>query len=146
MSKKYIRVDGTLVEVTLLNKGLVMLGRYTQETGAGILNVEVKEDTAIFMSQSSPKFCEIVDANEIADSLNTSVNNIRTDMPVQIVTTGLRDIMFPIKSIDVLDSLYHSNAYCRNFAPLYGIPEESATGTSNGALACYLLKQGIVKI
>ncbi len=24
--------------------------------------------------------------------------------------------------------------------PLYGIPEESATGTSNGALACYLFK------
>lgn len=27
---------------------------------------------------------------------------------------------------------------CRNFAPLYGIPEEAATGTSNGALAAYL--------
>lgn len=29
-------------------------------------------------------------------------------------------------------------ASCRNFAPLYGISEESATGSSNGALACYL--------
>jgi PhzF family phenazine biosynthesis protein len=29
-------------------------------------------------------------------------------------------------------------AYCRNFAPLYGIPEEAATGTSNGALSYYL--------
>jgi PhzF family phenazine biosynthesis protein len=34
----------------------------------------------------------------------------------------------------------HKNiiASCRNFAPLFGIPEESATGSSNGALACYL--------
>jgi predicted PhzF superfamily epimerase YddE/YHI9 len=28
----------------------------------------------------------------------------------------------------------------RNFAPLYGIDEEAATGTSNGALACFLMK------
>ena len=31
-------------------------------------------------------------------------------------------------------------ASCRNFAPLLGIPEESATGSSSGALACYLAK------
>jgi PhzF family phenazine biosynthesis protein len=35
-------------------------------------------------------------------------------------------------------------AHCRNLAPLYGIPEESATGTSNGALASYLFQQGLV--
>jgi PhzF family phenazine biosynthesis protein len=29
-------------------------------------------------------------------------------------------------------------ASCRNFAPLFGISEESATGSSSGALACYL--------
>ncbi|KAA2294575.1 PhzF family phenazine biosynthesis protein, partial [Clostridioides difficile] len=29
-------------------------------------------------------------------------------------------------------------AECRNLAPLYDIPEESATGTSNGAMLCYL--------
>ena len=34
-------------------------------------------------------------------------------------------------------------AICRNFAPLYGIDEESATGTSNCALACYLFHYGI---
>jgi PhzF family phenazine biosynthesis protein len=35
-------------------------------------------------------------------------------------------------------------AYCRNFAPLYGIPEEAATGTSNGALAYYLYLNGLM--
>ena len=34
-------------------------------------------------------------------------------------------------------------AICRNFAPLYGIDEESATGTSNCALACYLYQYGL---
>ncbi|MFA9376008.1 MAG: PhzF family phenazine biosynthesis isomerase [Lachnotalea sp.] len=155
----------------LLSKGLIRPGKYTQETKAGILSVEVKKDTTIIMNQTLPIFCEVLDVEEIADSLNTSVDNINTDIPIQIVTTGLRDIMVPIKTIDILnkikpdfdkvaeiskkykvvgyhmftlDSLYRSNAYCRNLAPLYGIPEESATGTSNGALACYLFKQGVL--
>jgi len=41
-----------------------------------------------------------------------------------------------------LETKYGSTAHCRNFAPLYGIPEEAATGTSSGALACYLFKHG----
>ena len=32
------------------------------------------------------------------------------------------------------------DAYGRNFAPIVGIKEESATGTSSGALSCYLFK------
>ena len=34
---------------------------------------------------------------------------------------------------------------CRNFAPLYDVPEESATGTANGALACYLYQNNVMK-
>ncbi|EGO64899.1 PhzF family phenazine biosynthesis protein [Acetonema longum] len=36
-------------------------------------------------------------------------------------------------------------AHCRNFAPLYAIGEEAATGTSNGALTFYLYKHGFVQ-
>jgi len=36
-------------------------------------------------------------------------------------------------------------AYVRNFAPLYGIDEEAATGTANGALTYYLYRRGLVK-
>ncbi|HAE86840.1 TPA: phenazine biosynthesis protein PhzF, partial [Candidatus Marinimicrobia bacterium] len=35
-------------------------------------------------------------------------------------------------------------AYCRNFAPAAGIPEESATGTASGALGAYLIKYGSI--
>ena len=38
-----------------------------------------------------------------------------------------------------------TTAYCRNFAPLFGIDEESATGTSNASLTHFLLQQGFVK-
>jgi len=35
-------------------------------------------------------------------------------------------------------------AHCRNFAPLYDIDEEAATGTSNGALTYYFYLNGII--
>lgn len=156
----------------LLSEGHIKPGNYTQETKAGILNVEVNQDLTIMMNQTTPNFYEILDKEEIADSLNITVKEMNEELPIQIVSTGLRDIIVPIRNINVmnainpdfskvasiskkynaigyhmftLDSLYHSNAYCRNLAPLYGIREESATGTSNGALACYLFKNSKIK-
>lgn len=154
---------------TISAQGHIKPGRYSQETKAGILNVQVMEDLSIMMNQNIPSYHEIIEKQEIADSLNITVDEMLENLPVQIVSTALRDILVPIKSLDILNSInpdfkkvanisskynavgYHiftleslneSNAHCRNFAPLYGIPEESATGTSNGALACYLYKYG----
>lgn len=151
----------------LLSLGKIKPGVYMQETRAGILKVEADKDMSITMNQTIPSFYDIISKSEIADSLNITTAGIQEDLPVQVVSTGLRDIIVPIKNIEILKSLrpnfdkvsavskkynstgYHlftfetvnsSNAHCRNFAPLYGISEESATGTSSGALACYLFK------
>jgi PhzF family phenazine biosynthesis protein len=131
--------------------------------------VEVKKDHAIMMSQNPPQFFEIVNKEEIADSLNITLNEMVEGLPTQVVSTGLRDIMVPIKDLETLNAVkpdfdkvaavsskyntigYHlftietlgeAHAHTRNLAPLYGIPEESATGTSNGALASYLFEYG----
>lgn len=153
----------------LLSLGIIKPGKYTQETKAGSLSVDIKKDKSIIMNQSLPIFYETVSKEEIAGSLNITTAEIKEDLPVQIVSTGVKDILVPIKNIEVLraikpdfkkiaeiskkynavgyhiftlESLNGSNAHCRNFAPLYGIPEESATGTSSGALGCYLFKYG----
>lgn len=147
-------------------------GRYSQETKAGILGVEVRTDGTVFMDQALPVFGDAIDPGEIAASLGIGPDSLAPDLPVQIVSTGLPDIMVPIVSLRELSSLepdfskisdiskkqgsvgYHafsletkngSTAHCRNFAPLYGIPEEAATGTSSGALACYLFKHGKIR-
>ena len=91
-------------------------------------------------------------------------------LPVKIVSTGLPDIMMPVGSVETLNSLQpdmdalaemsrqlsviglHAfalsddayTAHVRNFAPLYGINEESATGTANAALSHYLVHHGII--
>lgn len=88
----------------------------------------------------------------------------------ELVSTGLTDIMMAVKDMEALNGLAPdmkalsdlSEAYgvtgvhaftlntgdgkvhCRNFAPLYDIDEEAATGTSNGALTYYLYKRGLV--
>ncbi len=157
---------------TLLSQGCIKPGKYLQETKTGVLSVEIKEDLSIMMNQNTPSYYQTIGKQEIADSLNITTAEMIDELPIQIVSTGLRDIIIPIKNIDMmnaiepnfemvskisskynaigyhiftLESLNSSNAYCRNLAPLYGINEESATGTSNGALACYLFKYGKIK-
>lgn len=156
----------TMSKLHLLEKG-----NYKQETNQGILGVEICDHNFIMMEQFVPELSEIIDKKEIAESLNIDVSQIPSDLPVQIVSTGLRDILVPVKSIEILNNMqpdmdkiteisrkynvigYHvfalevpngANAYCRNFAPLYNITEEAATGTSNGALAGYLYHYGKV--
>jgi PhzF family phenazine biosynthesis protein len=155
----------------LANKGIIQTGEYTQETKAGILKVECKNDGSIYMNQCNPEFYEKLDKKEIAETLNINIDDIMDDLPIQIVSTGLKDILIPIKSLETLykikpnfdkisrvskkynvtgyhlftlETKFESIAHCRNFAPLYGIPEEAATGTSNGALSCYLYNYKII--
>ena len=45
-----------------------------------------------------------------------------------------------------LDKNKKVTAFCRNIAPLVGIDEECATGTSNGALTHYLKDYNIISV
>lgn len=148
-----------------------------QNTKAGKLKVEItfNEDSAeyVLMQQNTPRmYGQLKDKiKQIADSLNVSEKEIclnNHEMYPTIVSTGLKDIIIPVASRDVLNSInpdfkkinniseendvvgYHvftideGNIYARNFAPKVGIDEECATGTSNGALASLLYINGII--
>lgn len=146
--------------------GILKKKKFTQETKAGILNIEII-DGNIFMNQTRPKYYTILSKKEIAESLNIRTETILDELPIQIVSTGLRDILIPIRNLSDLKKIkpnfkevakiskkydvigYHlftfdtknkATAHCRNLVPLYDVPEEPATGTSNGALSCYLFK------
>lgn len=94
--------------------------------------------------------------------MGLSLDQAQIDLIPEIWSTGLEDILLPVQSLQVLKGLtpdmkalsdlsrslqvvgVHAFTieegvfWCRNFAPAFGIPEESATGTSNGALGAYL--------
>ncbi|OEH94236.1 PhzF family phenazine biosynthesis protein [Bacillus solimangrovi] len=156
----------------LLSKKMIKEATYTIETGAGILKVHIA-NSKIYLSQTLPKYFDIIDKEEIVRSLHIHSNDLDKQLPIQIVSTGLRDIIIPIKKKSILNTIhpdfnlikqiskkynvdgYHlftldSNdaltAHCRNFAPIHNINEESATGTSTGALTCYLHKHNKLPI
>ena len=94
--------------------------------------------------------------------------NMLCPYTVQIVSAGLPDLMIPLPDVATLQSLqpdmeaiaaitkkydavsFHvfafgddgHTAHVRDFAPLYDIPEESATGTANASLTYYLQQNG----
>ncbi len=93
------------------------------------------------------------------------------ELTPQMISTGLPDIMMPVntladleniepdfKALSDLSAKYEvvgvhaftldgddATCHVRNFAPLYDIDEEAATGTSNGALTYYGYLNGFVK-
>lgn len=149
-----------------------------QNTKVGRLAIEIKfikgDVEYVLMQQASPKiYKELIneDKKDIASSLNIDKNSIGLiDFQIEptIVSTGLKDIIIPVKTRTILNSLkvdynmiknisfkndvigYHAYTienniiYARNFAPAVGIEEECATGTSNGALGSLLYVKGII--
>lgn len=156
----------TIATFSLLHSlGKLDKDAYTIETIAGTLNIRIEKDGMIFMEQNHPTYFETLKPEIFAECFENRF--IDTALPIQIVSTGLKDVMLPVISKDHLEKLNpqfinmanlcrkldvvgihafaltnnaDTTAICRNFAPLYGINEESATGTSNCALACYLFK------
>lgn len=163
----------TIATFSLMHQiGLISSGSYRQETLAGILSVEIDKNGTVRMEQNLPVFGSEANKNVIAKSLNVSVDSLIRNMPLQVVSTGLMDLIIPIKSLELLNSIepdfsrivdisrelgvsgYHlfttetvrgSTAHCRNFAPLYEINEEAATGTATGATISYMYRHGMLK-
>lgn len=110
--------------------------------------------------------------NELYDIMGTKYDPTKIKLLPKLISTGLPDIMMPLatqedlnamepdmKALSALSEKYkvtgvHAftldsengvTAHCRNFAPLYDIDEEAATGTSNGALTYYFYLNKIIK-
>ncbi|MBR4829376.1 MAG: PhzF family phenazine biosynthesis protein [Muribaculaceae bacterium] len=139
-------------------------------TLAGDLEVRVGEQ--VMMQMAAPKVIVPLLDIEYLHDIMAGMNMIEwNDMPVEVISTGLPDIIMPVGSVESLNALkpdmealaelsrelnvlgVHAfafgddgyTAHVRNFAPLYGVPEESATGTANAALTYYLYRRNIVK-
>ncbi|MDC0558780.1 PhzF family phenazine biosynthesis protein [Candidatus Izimaplasma bacterium] len=148
----------------LRDQNKIKPGIYTQETKAGVLKLYV-QSKMVYMQQNRPEFFETLSVQDIKNCFDNE-GFVHPEFPIKVVSTGIKEIFIPIISIDALNSLKPNmeeitkvskkygcigihvfalggnecDAYGRNFAPVVGIDEESATGTSNGALSCYLYK------
>ncbi len=152
----------------LLQKEIIKPKEYKQELKVGVLRVLVSSDGMVTMDQSLPEYGKIFQFDDIVHVFtnNQKISTI-SGLPTQIVSTGIHDIFLPIQTSRILNTLVpdfermkllskqtdsvsiHAFtldvesdfvAESRNFAPLFGINEEAATGSSTGALASYLYK------
>lgn len=155
----------TIASFFLLHQKGLASGACLCHTKAGDLHIEVGEK--VMMQMAEPRIVETIDETE-AIYRALGMKDYRPTMPVQIVYAGLPDIMIPLPDVVTLQALqpdmqavseitsrheavsFHAfafdndgyTAHVRDFAPLYGVPEESATGTANASLAYYLQQCG----
>lgn len=126
-------------------------------------------DEVLWMRQRAPEFGETMDADEAAAVVGVDPDAVDADHPPQLVSTGLPTLVVPLRSLDaVRDAEINSQAYTervvrgldahnvlvfapetyrdandlnvRMFAPGLGVPEDPATGSSNGCLAAWLAR------
>jgi PhzF family phenazine biosynthesis protein len=157
----------TIATFSLLHEMGQAEGECLCHTLAGDLRIEA--GTKVMMQMATPRIiATIEDTDEIYRALDMA--GYHPTLPVQIAYSGLPDIMIPIADVATLNGLlpdmeavstitqkhdavsFHVfafgddgyTAHVRDFAPLYDIPEESATGTANAALTHYLAVNGVI--
>ena len=161
----------TIASFFLLHKKGLASGQCLCHTKAGDLTIEAGEKVLMQMAKPRI-VATIAETEEVYRALGiiTTPNfKLQTsNFPVQIVSTGLPDFMIPLPNVAMLQSLqpdmeaiteitkkydavsFHVfafdndgyTAHVRDFAPLYDIPEESATGTANASLTYYFQQCG----
>ena len=157
----------TIASFFLLHQQGLAAERCRCHTLAGDLDIEAGE--RVMMQMAAPRIvATLAEPGSVYEALG--VSGYQPALPVQVVSTGLPDLMIPLPDVSTLQSLqpdmaaiealtrqleivsFHSfafggdsyTAHVRDFAPLYGIPEESATGTANAALTYYLQQCGCI--
>lgn len=162
----------TVAVFALLRRlGRIEDGTHKALTRAGALEIEVSGET-VWMDMAPPKTLGVLPEEsweELYGAYGLTLEDRPADLPPEIVSTGLADIMMPVRDHETLLQAVQNErtvtelsrrfdvtgvhmfclgeeaVYCSNFAPLYDIPEECATGTSNGALTYYLYERSLVE-
>ena len=164
---------GTIAAFAMLRQaGLIGDGEQLARTKAGIIDLNVAGDV-VWMDMAPPRtlgWLSDDDADALYSAFGLSRRQRGRGLKPEVVTSGVADVMAPVADREALAAAVQDEeavlelskrlgvvgvhmfcagengvtAHCRNFAPLYGIPEESATGTSNGALTWYLYTHRLI--
>lgn len=164
----------TISALSVIKKEFNVSASFNIRTKAGIIGVSIETGAngdTYYIKQPKGNMNNINVSRETLEKvLNIKDSEIGSKYNIKptIYSTGLYDMLVPIKTRETLNKLsidreemikdsenkeivgYHCYAvedeiiYARNFAPLFGIDEETATGTSNGALLTLLYESGVI--
>ncbi len=147
------------------------------EEGVGPIEATVGADAdgapaQVWMRQPAPRFLNIwEDRQTIAAMLSLESADLRPDLPMQVLSSGLPFLFVFVENLDAMRRIRFradvwarqlaggearglfvattetvhagSSAHCRMFAPDLGVAEDPATGSASGPLGAYLLKHGL---
>lgn len=159
-----------LPDKTYINNTLA--GKLEMEVSKDFIMMEMASPEILGEISDPDKLSELYEIMGISYEeihIKKSTKDLGLMLP-KIVSTGLPDIMMPVANFEILGEIvpdFHAltelskryevvgvhafamgdakvTAHARNFAPLYDIDEEAATGTSNGALTYYLQQAGLL--
>lgn len=158
--------------VVLASEGFIEPGWTTIELGVGAIAVEVTPSQTggeATMVQGVPEFGSVFDdRGKLAAALGLQESDLADDLPAQLVSTGLKHFMVPLRSLDALGRARPGPALDDITVPLTGWPwaylftsetpgsraavrarllapgmEDAATGSAAGPLAAYLVRYGL---
>src|SRR2546427_4857035 len=133
------------------------------EEGVGVIRVTLREGF-VQMDQPLPTFSgTTINRKAAADALGLAVEEVRSDVPIQIGSSGIPFLFVPLANLKAvrrarrpggLDANVYvfamsgersgSHVHGRMFDQGLGIGEDPATGAAQGPLGAYLVAQGLV--
>lgn len=164
----------TISALSIIMKEFDLPFIFNIKTKAGIINVSIENGEngfTYYFKQPEGNMKNIDVSRETLERvLNINAKEIGSEFNIEptVYSTGLFDLLVPIVARERLNAIminknemikdsenkeivgYHCYTveneiiYARNFAPLFGIDEETATGTSNGALLTLLYESGAI--
>jgi trans-2,3-dihydro-3-hydroxyanthranilate isomerase len=160
----------TLGTAWLIQKEIIKkaVDKVALDLKAGSIPVSFKENGLLWMEQLQPQFGEIFKTDLLAEIMQINPSEIDKRFPIEEVSTGLPAIIVPLKKLETIKKIKINKekyfelvskiepklilAFCpetyknenqlnvRVFVDYFGIPEDPATGSGNGCLAGYLVK------
>ena len=143
----------------------------SQEVAGGVFRIDVDVEKAFaWMEQLPPEFGAVLtDPQRVARAAGLDPGDLHPELPVQVVFTGLRQLIVPARSEGAVsraapdprilaplveeaeaDGFYlfastSEGARARFFGPGVGVDEDAATGSAAGPLGAYLAHHGLAR-
>ena len=136
------------------------------ETAAGVVPVALEREgpRIVFgrMSQPLPRVEPFPPERELLEALGVE----RSELPVELYDLGMRHVYVALATKDAVERLapdlaalsricgfVGANCFAgegtswktRMFFPVHGVPEDAATGSAAGPLACHLARHGLIE-
>jgi trans-2,3-dihydro-3-hydroxyanthranilate isomerase len=158
LNQMYIKENVTTIPIKMKIGEIAILYKY-----------KGNEISEIWMEQKDPKFGNYFSPEGLAEVLGLNEDDIDARFKIQEVSTGVPTIIVPLKDLNAANRIKineeryeeliqhvqaktilvftpqtekdKANLHVRFFAGHFGVPEDPATGSGNGCLAAYLVKQ-----